>query len=333
MVLEKRIELLKGLRSVIENLSNEDLESLGSRSASENRWFTTASVHKSLEGITRMLSDEQLELFAAAHQGILLDKSVGLVLAGNIPAVGFHDLVVAVLTGCGVKVKPSHQDSVLIKFLIQELRAIAGEAVNIEVVEKLQLDEVDGVIATGSNNSARYFEQYFAAVPNVIRKNRTSIAVVSGEESAEELDALVEDMLTYYGLGCRNVTKLMIPVGYDLVPLLARVESRNDMLDHTKYLHNYDYNKSIFLVNGDQHLDSGNALFKESADLFSPISVTYYEFYKDENTLTERLKETQDEIQCVVGGQDGLVKFGEAQSPGILDYADGVDIVSFLKSL
>jgi hypothetical protein len=332
MTLDKRLELLKGLRTVIRKLTEDELESIGWRAASENRWFTVETVKKSLVGIVKMLDEEQLLAFANRYPACEVNKTVGLVLAGNIPAVGFHDIVIAFLCGCSVKVKLSHQDKVLITLLLDEMKALGGpEFVRVELTEKLELINLDAVIATGSNNSARYFEEYFSAVPNVIRKNRTSVGILNGEESTDDLENLAEDIVAYYGLGCRNVTKLMIPKGYDLIPLLARLEARTGLLDQTKYVHNYDYNKSILLVNCEDHLDTGNVLFKESEDLFSPISIVHYEYYKDQNDLRVKLDEKNEQVQCTVGS--GYIPFGKSQSPGILDYADDVDTVEFLKAL
>ena len=334
MTLDKRLELLQGLRTVIKKLTEDELEAIGWRAASENRWFTVETVKKSLNGIVKMLDDDQLLTFSNRYPDCEVNKTVGLVLAGNIPAVGFHDIVIAFLCGCAVKVKLSHQDKVLITLLLDEMKALGGsDFVRIELTEKLELINLDAVIATGSNNSARYFEQYFSAVPNVIRKNRTSVGVLNGNESIEDLESLAEDIVAYYGLGCRNVTKLMIPTGYDLIPLLSRLEARTGLLDQTKYVHNYDYNKSILLVNCEDHLDTGNVLFKESAELFSPISMVHYEYYEDQHDLNSKIDARKEEIQCKVGEGSDYVSFGKSQSPGILDYADDVDIAEFLQTL
>lgn len=297
----------------------------------QNNWFTEESVRLALDGVAGCLSEKALTQWLAPYQlDGLSDKRVGVIMAGNIPMVGFHDLLSVLISGHRIMAKPSSQDSLLIGMVIKALVDIEPAfRERIEIVERL--NEADAFIGTGSDNSARYFQYYFGKKPHIIRQNRTSVAVLTGDETIEQFQNLGKDIFTYYGLGCRNVSKVFVPKGYSFQSFLDALQGFDHVGDHHKYRNNYDYNKSIYLVNRVPHLDTGYLLLKESPDLVSPISVLFYEEYQDEKQLGLLLEQYKDKIQCVVG--EGHVPFGTAQQPELWDYADGVDTLKFLSQL
>jgi hypothetical protein len=260
---------------------------------------------------------------------------VGLVMAGNIPLVGFHDLLSVLISGHIAHVKFSSQDSFLMQFMINEIKSISEEmSKHIVLVERM--NDADAIIATGSDNSARYFKHYFASKPHIIRQNRTAIAVLNGEETKEELKAFGDDYFQYFGLGCRNVSKVYVPKGYELPRLIDALLGYEKVLDHHKYRNNYDYNKSIYLVNKESHLDSGFFMMRESEELVSPISVLFYEYYSSPAELDLVLATNSEKIQCVVSANawyEGSLPLGKAQNPELWDYADGVDTLEFLSGI
>ena len=262
--------------------------------------------------------------------------TVGVVMAGNIPAVGFHDLLCVLLSGHRLLAKLSSQDFVLIHYLIQKLVEI-NPAFGQLIEEAERLNAADAYIATGSTNTARYFEYYFAKKPHIIRKNRTSVGILMGEEGEDEFEKLSHDISDYYGLGCRNVSTILVPEGYDFIPLLRTLEPNvNTYLNNHKYKNNYDYNKSIYLINGVPHLDNGYLLLTENANLVSPISVLYYQTYQTQADAQAWITQHADQIQVVASAQgwySGSVPFGHTQRPGLMDYADGVDTMAFLTQL
>ncbi|GAB5528029.1 MAG: acyl-CoA reductase [Roseivirga sp.] len=317
-------------------LSDAEKEELALRAGGQNNWFTPASVSHALQAIGQSLSREALEQFTAGKNlSPVSPKTIGLVMAGNIPMVGFHDLLSVLVAGHKALIKLSSQDTALMLFLINTIKEIEPAfGARIEITERLQ--GMDATIATGSDNSARYFKHYFAKTPHIIRQNRTSVAVLKGGESTESILALGNDLFLYYGLGCRNVSKVYVPKGYDFVPFIEALNTRSSVLDHHKYRNNYDYNKSIYLVNREPHLDSGFFMLRESQDLVSPISVIFYESYASPAELDLKLAANKDKIQCTVsehGWYEGSIPFGEAQQPALWDYADGVDTLEFLDGL
>lgn len=334
MVQKQRLEGLEKLNMLIQNQSKEEKQELYTKAANENPWFTPKNIDQALFGISQYLKQPELGNWTGRYSEPAVSKKVGLVMAGNIPAVGFHDLLCVLAAGHEAHIKLSSQDSVISNLILD----LVGEASPdlrglIHVVDKLV--NTDAVIATGSDNTARYFEYYFKDKANIIRKNRTSVAVLSGKESNEDLASLGSDIFTYFGLGCRNVSKIFVPEGYDPTIVLSGLESFSWVGDHYKYANNYDYNKSIYLVNMVKHLDTGFLLLTESPDLVSPISVLYFEIYSDHEQLLQKLKANEDKIQCVVSNMslDNAVEFGQAQTPNVGDYADGVDTMKFLCSL
>jgi len=337
MNLSKRLDAFVELGNKLANNKSSDLSTLAISAKAANGWFVESEVERAIDGIIKMLSGRQLNKWV---QDYSLDsknpKNVGVVMAGNIPFVGFHDMLCVLLAGHNLHAKLSSQDKILMDYLITTLKSIAP-AFQINLPEKLK--EVDAIIATGSDNSARYFEYYFRNKPNIIRKNRTSVAVITGNESEEDLQLLANDVFSYYGLGCRNVSKIYCPEGYDLTVILKNFESYSEIANHSKYRNNYDYNKSLLLVNGVEHLDNGFLLLQESEAMVSPISVLFRESYRNQDELEEKIQTNSEKIQCIVSGNshslktNNVVNFGEAQQPNVWDYADGVDTLDFLTKL
>lgn len=304
----------------------------------QNPWFTQRAVEQAIEGIRVMLGAQALEKWLSGYTVLdpVSPKQVGLMLSGNIPAVGFHDILSVLISGHSASIKLSSQDAALPLWLIQELKRIEPRFSDRIQVEEM-LKNKQAYIATGSNNSARYFNYYFGKYPHLIRSNRTSVAILQGDESTANLQALGTDIFDYFGLGCRNVSKIFVKNQGQLTDLLDALESFSWVANHHKYFNNYEYNKSIYLVNRTAHLDNGFLLLKESSDLVSPIGVLFYEIYSEEQELKTKLKELDTKIQCVVGNQTvdipGIIPFGQTQCPQPWDYADGVDTLQFLSNL
>lgn len=336
MTTEERITGITTLAGKLKELDLADRAELFSRAGDNNPWFTHDSIAMAFDGILHFLNSESITKWVGRYQITNNAKNVGLVLAGNIPLVGFHDFLCVLLSGNIAQIKLSSQDSVLLKFISEGLIDINPEFENqINYVDRLT--GIDAVIATGSDNSSRYFKKYFKDIPHIIRKNRTSIGVLHGDESEDELELLGTDIFTYFGLGCRNVAKVYVPAGFDMTKLLDALGSHEEVKNHPKYFNNYEYNKAIYLVNRVTHLDTGYALFKESDETVSPLSVVYYEEYKDLGSLTSKLNSHNDKIQCIVSNSEIekmiTVPLGRSQFPNIDDYADNVDTMEFLCSL
>ena len=253
-------------------------------------------------------------------------------MAGNIPLVGFHDFLSALITGHSVIVKQSSNDKHLLPLLAKYLEYVAPEYKGMITFTEEKLEAYDAVIATGSDNTARYFDYYFGKKPNIIRKNRNSVAVLTGNETPEQLEALAEDIFRYYGLGCRNVSKLYVPENYNFDVFFSAIYAWKDIINQAKYANNYDYNKAVYLMSLFEMLENGFLMLKEDASFGSPIATLFYEQYSSLESLYNTLQEHADAIQCVVG--EGLdiptVSFGETQKPTLHDYADGVDTIAFL---
>lgn len=331
MNLQKRIEILQALQKYLLN-NDEEWQQARSRSFAANGWFTMEFIDLAVQNIcNEFLQKEKLEKWAAHYH---LDdniggKNIGIVMAGNIPLVGFHDFLSVFLSGHKQTIKLSSKDDILLKHLVTKMiewePSIAGYVSFAEM-----LKGCDGYIATGSNNSARYFELYFSKYPHIIRRNRTSVAVLDGSETPGELDALADDVHHYFGLGCRNVTKLFVPKGYDFVPLLRAFGKYRYFADHHKYKNNYDYQLSIALLNNIFYMTNDSILLIENDAIFSAISQLNYSFYLDEKKLIDDLSGNED-IQCICGHCG--IAFGQAQNPSLINYADGVDTMQFLLTL
>lgn len=298
----------------------------------KNGWFTEGEVRRSLRAWAHELTKEKLSKWLSAYEvPVSKPKHVGVIMAGNIPLVGFHDMLSTLLAGHVLLAKPSKDDDQLI-------RAFAHVLVVMDERWKDWIHWFDGplqgheaVIATGSNNTSRYFEHYFSSVPHIIRKNRTSVTILDGTESEEDMNALAEDIFSYYGLGCRNVTKIYVAKDYDLDRFFKGIFSQAEVVNHNKYANNYDYHRSVYLLNGDELLENGFLLLKEDTSLHSPVACMFYERYEDKESLKKKLAGMKDEIQCIVSKED--IPFGQAQHPKLADYADGEDTMAFLASL
>lgn len=331
MTLQERIEAFSILGDKIRQISKENLDDLTHRAKAENQWFTEDNIKRALQGIAFMLQSEKLTEWLDKYQlSPDVPRIVGIVMAGNIPLVGFHDLMSVLISGHFAAIKPSSQDTYLVRLLLDWLVEIEPRfKKNVEIRERLT--NIDAVIATGSDNTARYFEFYFKDIPHIIRKNRTSVAVLSGDESSDELSLLGNDIFWYFGLGCRNVSKVLVPKGYDPTLFFESIEHFNYIANHHKYRNNYDYHKSILLVNGVKHLDNGFLLWLPSEQLVSSISVLHVQEFENREEIEAYLANNSDKIQCTVG--NSMVSFGQAQHPEPWDYADNVDIIAFLAAL
>ncbi len=300
----------------------------------KNRWFIKKFVKSSLKNIANILNEENINKFLEPYihmEKNKISKTAALVLAGNIPMVGFHDLFTVLISGNKVNLKLSSKDDILIKKVIDILIEIQPGFKNYIKIENSHLKNFDGIIATGSNNTARYFESYFRKYKNIIRKNRISFAILNGMESAEEIQNLGKDIFTYFGLGCRNVSKIFIPRNFNFSFLLENFKNFEFVKNHNKYKNNYDYNKAIFLLNNISHFDNGFVLLKEDKSFFSPISTIFYEFYDNLEKLEFNLQFKKEAIQCVVGSSLKLknVNFGETQKPNLWDFADNIDTLEW----
>lgn len=335
MTPDLRIKAFVELGNHIRNLSEEGFDSISQHARHENPWFTPQNVRRALDGIAFYLQSDQLTSWTA-HYSLTpaTPKIIALVMAGNIPLVGFHDLLCVLISGHKAQIKLSSKDSKLIQYLIKQLVWLQPAFEHYIEIKENKIEDFDAVIATGSDNSARYFEYYFNRYPNIIRKNRTSCAILTGNETTREIEALGEDIFSYFGLGCRNVSKIYVPLGYDFTKLLGQWDAYKDVIHHHKYCNNYDYQKSILLVNSVPFLDNGFILLQENEKLVSPISVLYYEHYTDQGDLQAKLIGNTEKIQCIVGTTDpATVPLGKAQYPNVWDYADQVDTLRFLEGL
>jgi hypothetical protein len=302
-----------------------------------NAWFTTEEVKRALAALQEMLDHTALEKWFASIKISATPKKIGLILAGNIPLVSFHDVLSVLATGNIALIKLSSSDDKLLPALLKQLIAFEP-LLSQHIIYAERLKDFDAIIATGSNNTSRYFDYYFGKVPNIIRKNRNSVAVLDGKETDEEIRLLGHDIFDYFGLGCRNVSKLYIPEGYEIEKFFKPLEEFQPIINHFKYNNNYDYNKSIYLVNLAAHFDNGFLLLREDKGLSSPLAVLYFEKYTDINALNILLAEEKEQIQCVVthaslGPGITTVPFGQSQHPGLSDYADNVNTIDFLNAL
>ncbi len=299
----------------------------------KNGWFTKDNVEFALRSWGELLKEDTLSDWLGAYDVQQnRTKTVAVIMAGNIPLVGFHDLLSVLLTGNKVMAKLSSNDNVLIYFIKDYLIEFEPLLKDKIIFSDGKMEDFDAVIATGSNNTARYFEHYFGKVPNIIRKNRNSIAVLTGRETPEQLEALGEDIFRYYGLGCRSVSKLFVPVSYNFEPFFTSIYSYYPIIEQKKYENNYDYNKAVYLMSEFKILDNGFLILKNDTSYASPIASLFHENYETLETLKKHLKNDENQLQCVVGDGilDGEIAFGETQKPSLTDYADGVDTVEFL---
>lgn len=302
-----------------------------------NPWFTAGNVRYALNALGDAMSVDKftrwLTPYSEQHENRVRDKVIGVVTAGNIPLAGFHDFLCVLISGnkfCG---KLSGQDNILLP-AIAELVVAKNPRLKDKICFTDQpFKNVDAVIATGSGNTFRYFEHYFKKYPHIIRRNRNGVAVLDGNETEDQLFALASDVMLYFGLGCRNVSKIYLPEGYDVLQLKKYFEPWDDVIRHHKYVNNYDYRKSIFIVNRQNYLDFGNLLLTEDSMIASPVSVLHYSFYRDRDALAAELLARSNEIQCIVAAVDPGIPYvnpGCSQLPELWEYADGIDTLNFL---
>lgn len=307
-------------------------ELLIKKSEIENPWFTVENQKFALRQWADLLTEQNINSWLKAYKISKITKRVGLILAGNIPLVGFHDVISVVLSNHIPVIKLSSKDRYMVPFLLKKWNEFSGGNVQFEFVERLE--NFDAVIATGSNNTARYLEFYFKNHLNIIRKNRTSIAVLKGDETEDELKLLAEDIFRYFGLGCRNVTRLFIPHDYVIDRLFESFLDFQDIINHNKYANNYDYNRAVYLLNQEKFWDNNFVMLKEDDKLFSPLSVINFSRYSSLDEVKNFIAENEENIQCVVAkaelGMDSIA-LGEAQNPGLDTYADNVDTMKFLS--
>ena len=342
MTLQQRIDLLAELGHFIRSGGDDELDQAIQQSYLENKWFTEENTRKALNTIAQEFLDKtKLEVWTASYKISTADfpeKTVAMIMAGNIPLVGFHDWLCVFISGHRAKVKLSDKDKRLLPLLVKKMGEWAHEswAYTEFLSEGERMTDFDMVIATGSNNTARYFEQYFGKYPHIIRRNRNAVAVLSGMETAEELHALGQDIFSYFGLGCRNVSKIYVPHCYQFDTLLEALHEYREMIHHDKYKNNFDYNFTLYIMNGVAHKNNGCLLLKEDSALPARIASAHYEYYDELQDLDALLAEKRGEIQCVVGKIKvkgfKVLPFGESQKPGLSDYPDGVDIMEFLGS-
>lgn len=339
MTLEERLSTLIQLGERLRNGEDEFLTALQKRTEFNNAWFTLANQQAALQAIVeKFLQEEPLRAWLQEYAiaPATAPQKIGLILAGDIPLVGFHDILCVYVAGHRSLIKLDRKDEYVLPYLLKLLGQIDERAADyFQVVDKLT--GFDAVIATGSNKSARYFEAYFGKVPHIIRRNRNAVAVLSGQETETEMRALGEDVFRYFGLGCRNVAKLYAPVDYDFQPLLEVFHEWRELQNHTKWKNNFDYNYALTTLNKLSFHLTGPLMLLESDVITSRIATLHYESYSDLVALEQELEKRTEEIQLVVA-KDGLLDrtsfpFGKAQRPGLADYADGVDTLAFLQEL
>ena len=300
-----------------------------------NGWFEEAQVRRAVFSLSQWLTISSLTEWVLGYPKVNTPKQIALVMAGNIPLVGFHDFVCVLVSGNNVLLKLSSDDKILLPLLVKMLAFLNEEFSNRIVITDARLQNFDAVIATGSNNTARYFQHYFSKYPHIIRKNRNSVAVLDGSETQADLSALGDDIFSYYGLGCRNVSKIYIPKNYNFTKLFDALYSFKDIVNNKKYANNVDYYRALFLMGGNKMLENGFLLIREDDSLASPISMLHYEYYDNLDDLKSTLETLKDQIQCTVTklSVPNSFAFGTSQYPTLNDYADGVDTMKFLTSL
>jgi len=336
MKLEERISAFIELGKQLKTLPKDRIASIAKAARVKNPWFTDDNIEMAIGGICNFLDGEKIQKWTSAYDLVATqEKTIGVAMAGNIPLVGFHDYLCILIAGHRAQIKLSSQDDELLPLVHKMLISIEPAFAGLITFED-RLHHYDAAIATGSDNTARYFSYYFKSVPHIIRKNRSSSAILIGGETDSELDQLGKDVFTYFGLGCRNVSKLYIPVEYDLVPLLRLWEKFADITNHNKYGNNYSYQLSIHLMNLKHFYDNGAVLLIEDEKLVSPISVVYYERYSDQEDLKLRIDKNKDKLQCITSAKawfKGSIEFGKAQMPEVWDYSDNVDTLKFLSEV
>ncbi len=298
-----------------------------------NGWFTKQNITFCLAGWANQLTASNISNWLSKYTfGDIAPKQIAIIMAGNIPLVGFHDFLCVLISGHNVMVKQSSNDKHLLPYLTKYLEFIAPSFKGCITFTEQKLENFDAVIATGSNNTARYFEYYFKNKTSILRKNRNSLAVLTGHETATQLEALSEDIFRYYGLGCRSVSKLFVPTGYNFDAFFNAMYHWNPIINKAKYANNYDYNKAVYLMSEFNLLENGFLMLKEDESFSSPIATLFYEYYDSATALKTKLDANSELVQCIVadGFSDNEIKFGQTQHPNLWDYADNIDTFEFL---
>ncbi len=332
MILQERIDILSRLG---EYLTSNDPEwgLIKERAHRENQWFIPEFIETAVNSIAaNFLKKDKLEQWLERYK---IDpqnespKSIGIIMAGNIPLVGFHDLLCVFISGNNAVIKASSKDEILIKHLVKKMYEWDITIQN-DICFADRLNGCDAYIATGSNNSSRYFEFYFGKYPNILRKNRTSVAVLTGNETIQELSSLADDAMLFFGLGCRNITQIFVPENYDFIPFLNALKKYEGLMEYHKYKNNFDYHLALLIMGGKYYMNNETVILTENISPFSPVSQIHYQFYKKREDLAS-IFENNESIQCIVG--HNYIPFGEAQKPNLGQYADGVDTLEFLLRL
>jgi len=334
MTLQDRINIISELGIYLrKNFLEDHFDSIKIATV-KNPWFTVKSITNAVLSISDMVEKDMLNAWLNPYtiKEPSSQKNVLIIMAGNIPLVGFHDLLSVIIMGHNPVIKLSSNDNVLMPLIINIFLDLFPSNYNqIKFINDVKGRSFDAVITTGTDNSANYFKYYFKDAKKIIRKNRRSIAVLDGSESSQQIKGLANDIFLYYGLGCRNVSKLYLPCGYDLNILFKSFYSHKHVIEHKKYGNNYDYNKAIFLMGNNKLIENGFILLKEDSSLYSPVAMLYYEYYNDINDVHSFIDKNSDKIQCIVSKNN--IPFGNTQKPKLWDYADGVDIIDFLKEM
>lgn len=321
------------LSSKLEDI-NQDLINVVNQSYLNNNWLTSDNYWKSINHWKGSLTKYNIQEFITDYPITTESKTIGIIMAGNIPMVGFHDLLCVLLMGHNAQVKCSSNDPYVIKYLINCLK-LYNPKLNDKIVITERLKSIDAVIATGSNNTFRYFESYFKHLPRLLRKNRKSIAILDGSETEKEFELLGQDILTYFGLGCRNVNQLFIPNGRTIEEILDCIMDYSHLINHNKFANNYTYHKALLLMNNEQHLDTGFLLPKRRRDLLSPLACVHYDYYESFDEIDDFILKNKEDIQCIVGNYSSteVIPFGKAQYPDLKDFADNKNTLEFLSTL
>ncbi len=342
MDLEKRKEVLFFLGKCFKDVigGKNDLNFPGFKNIfNHNPWFTEEFVKYNFLYWSKVLTNEKINAWLSKYSNLdnkLSDKTLAMILAGNIPLVGLHDIICGIISGVKIKIKLSSKDCLLTKWIIEIITKkypVLNERIFIE--DKI-LKDFDAVIATGSNNSNRYFKYYFGKYPNILRKNKNSVAVLSGKESDAELSLLADDIFIYFGLGCRSVSKIFVPEGYNFDNLLNAFQKYSHLIQHNKYANNYDYLKAMAQMNKKDFFDAGNILLIESENIVSAIAVLNFSYYNKIEEVKNELKQKHNKIQCVISNNfvcENQIDFGQSQNPKIDNYADNIDTINFLTDL
>ena len=343
MNINRRIQLISDIGEFLKNYLDENYDNNNDnklvefkdviiKAQSKNPWFTDANIKVNLTYWSKKLTKHNINKWLSKYNlNNTSRKNIAIIMAGNIPLVGFHDFICVFLSGHNSIIKLSNSDSCIIPFLT-DLMKLPSERI---VYSDSFLKDYDGVIATGSDNTSRYFDYYFKNKRSIIRKNRNSIAILNGEESDDDLKSLSQDIFTYFGLGCRNVSKLYVPKNYNFDLFFNSIFCYKELINNHKYANNYDYNKAIYLMSEYKFLDNGFFIVKEGNEMHSPISTINFEYYDNVSILKEKINLEDDNIQCIVSNIEfkGKVNFGETQNPSLNQYADNIDVMRFLLTI